>query len=143
MSVDILNLIKSEHDRLRQKISSILESKNKTNKNFFAAFIKELSIHFQIEKDYIYPEAQAIFTVSSWVQKEQTNQDYILNQLENLDISTCDNKALEDLILKIRQHFIAEEDLLMPKFRSSMSFDQREEFGEALMDYQQELMQTV
>ena len=70
--MDILNLIKSEHDRLKQKISSILESKNMTNKEFFSAFIKELSIHFQIEKDYIYPEAQTIFTVSSWVKKEQT-----------------------------------------------------------------------
>lgn len=141
--MDILNLIKSEHDRLRQKILSILETKNRTNKEFFSAFIKELSIHFQIEKDYIYPEAQTIFTVSSWVQREQGNQEYILKQLEEIDISRCDISVLDDVITKIRNHFTAEEDLLMPKFRSSWSFDQREEFGEALLDYQQELMQSV
>ena len=136
-------MIKSEHDRLKQKISSILESKNMTNKEFFSAFIKELSIHFQIEKDYIYPEAQTIFTVSSWVKKEQNNQEFILKQLEDMDISKCDMKALEELITKIKSHFTAEEDLLMPKFRSALSFDQRKEFGEALIDYQQELMQSI
>ena len=141
--MDILNLIKSEHDRLKQKILSILESKNMTNKDFFNAFIKELSIHFQIERDYIYPEAQTIFTVSSWVKKEQGNQESILKQLEDIDISKCDIKVLEDVIAKIRSHFTAEEDLLMPKFRSALSFDQREEFGEALLDYQQELMQSI
>ena len=60
-----------------------------------------------------------------------------------MDISKCDMKALEELITKIKSHFTAEEDLLMPKFRSALSFDQREEFGEALIDYQQELMQSI
>ena len=144
--MDILNLIKSEHDRLRKKIASILEEAQVSGKKLdLDSFTKEVSTHFRIEREYIYPEAQTLFPVSSWIKSKQASQDYIIDQLKKLLESTSDidSTGIKDLMKKIEDHFVGEEDLLMPKFRSLWSFDQREEFGQAVEDYQQELLASM
>lgn len=144
--MDILNLIKSEHDRLRKKISSILDEAQVTKTKLnLDSFLKDVETHFRIEREYIYPEAQTLFPVSSWIKSKQESQDYIIDQLKKLleSKSALDSESFKDLMKKLEDHFVGEEDLLMPKFRSLWSFDQREEFGQAVEDYQQELLASI
>lgn len=142
--MDILSIIKSDHDQIRRGIATIdgltgLQARRKA----YPALAKEIETHLLLEEGYLYPEVADLFNGSQiLVDIGRANHATLTKLLKSLEKALdrpateqalADKKwtELKEILLK---HLITEEDQLMPKVRATISTQDREDLGQVLMD---------
>lgn len=145
--VDALQIIKDDHLEILhlfeglEQMESIENIENRLRKTEF--LVKR---HFFIEKNFLFPEVEALCAeISSCVLELLDNQDVIIENLNDYLKSSknTDNVAtISELGTKLRanleEHFSKESDRIMLQLRKRLSAMDREGLGEVLMDAKSE-----
>ena len=141
--IDILQIIKEEHLLIKKQIKDMIESKNNTEKiKLFTQMQKLLSFHLKFEKEYLYQEAESyIKDLSSFITKSLDNHTQIDKILSNISKYFKELKTSNNSIIKAIEQL--EEEVFMPKMRTYMSTDDREDMGATYLDLKTEFMGQV
>jgi len=141
--VDLLQIIKAEHDEIRAFIKSIDWKSLKTSRVKLLELKRIISIHFALEADHLYPEFEELlvrrpefFTICA------ANHRSIARSLQALEkLAVGDKPVLAELANQtlalgtlVEGHLALEEDVLMPLVRRELPTLHREELGLVFSD---------
>lgn len=151
--IDILQIIKKEHLLIKKQIKDIIKSNNNTEKmKLFTQMQKLLNFHLKFEKEYLYQEAESyIKNLSNFITTSLDNHKQIDKLLHNISksfkkLKTSNNninKIIDQLYYEIDSHFLLEEEIFMPKIRTYMPTDDREDMGATYLDLKTEFINQV
>jgi hypothetical protein len=110
--------------------------------------IRAVEIHFNLEKEYLYPEISGAFQgIEVLVATGLANASVVEKKIKALGKlmtqAEPESGALQDVFLDLKSasyaHFEQEERLLLPKMREFVRTEDREDLGQVLVDVQEEL----
>ncbi len=144
--MDVLFLMKSEHDLIRGQLQEFESSKTaKAAKKAFESLEGLVGYYLTLEKDYIYPEIIGLFSGAERLverglcrQKEITDRMIELSEVfskKSAKTLKSQTKAFSELT---REHLEILEERLMPELRSRIDTSDREDLGQVFLDVKQE-----
>lgn len=147
--MDVLALMKQDHDIVRSRLRAIREAKGVKNRRS-AVLVCEASLKVQLglEKDYLYPEITDLYPSSDHVIKIGLAAGVTikrhLSQLVKLSAQpqakqTGFEDKLEKLQEAVEKHLTEQQDLLMPRMRAAMRTEDREDLGQLFQEVREEL----
>ena len=142
--MDILHFLKSHHDAITAACSQ-LETTTCINQRRleFAALTQRLEAYMTLEQDYLYPEIAGLFPgADNLVAIGAANAAIIdrhLKSLAKLWSKSGEEQPdfaphLAELHAVLVKHFEQEEQILMPKMRTLMRTEDREDLGQVFAD---------
>jgi len=153
VDVDVLQIIKLDHERIRGVLSQIAGTDKVTERRRLVAELEEdASRHFHIEANYLYPEVSAIYTDDGgFFDERQTSHKQLTKRLhavsEMLRKPVSDHVGFEKKFDELNQlfddHFGAEERVMMPRVRQFMPTQEREDLGQVILDVKEELAREL
>lgn len=137
--MDILTLLKKDHDVVSELFASIEKTGDKaykTKTNIFDTIYAELSLHVEIEETIFYPVIEP-FKETMPLTMESYEEHKLLKQLlsEIKDISPEDDvwQAKLTVLRELVEHHVREEENeLFPKVRKVISLEERKSMGEEM-----------
>lgn len=143
--MDVLQLIKTEHQGIRSLVAKLSESGTITARRKLISDIRrQTDIHLHLEGDYLYPEINDLFNgADRFVKKSKAchrNINRSLNEVEKLvntrpqPAKSLLDRKISQLQIKLNEHFETEEENLMPKMRSMIPTQDREDLGQVFLD---------
>ena len=151
--MDILQLIKEEHESIRKKIKVLLgEQYNTDTKHVFGDLSHDLRLHLKLESEYLYPEVSELFPEGKvLIRLSLSNHDEIIAQIDKLDEiyknMNISPKNLHDMIEvlgeKVEAHYKLEEENFMPKIRQLINTQDREDLGQVFVDVKDEIKKSA
>lgn len=140
--MDILHFIKEYQDGLRAAEAALEQSS--LAEPGLGLFSRDLAIYLELERDYLYPEIQDLFAgAATLVQIGEGHAATISRRLKLLLKAQESHADLlapwADLKAALAQHFDAEEKHLLPKMRTMIRTEDREELGQVFVDARDEL----
>ena len=160
--MDVLHVIKSEHDRLRLLLTSPQSSQSRSaspkalqqptsgqhdRQSALKEISREVKINLKLEEEYLYPEISGLFAGSGAVLETcMANHSSIRRALDDMTSpshSQDGDEVLDELRLLLGKHFETEERVLMPKIRQLIPTQEREDLGQVLLDFKEEALAAV
>jgi hemerythrin len=147
--MDVLHFLRSHHEKIRDQFEQIdITAPISRISSVLGEAVKAVEIHFNLEKDYLYPEISGAFhgvealvaaglANASVAEKKIKTIGKLLSQGESQSDSL--EKSFFDLKSVAYNHFEQEERILLPKMREFVRTEDREDLGQVLMDVQEEL----
>jgi len=152
--VDVLHLIKEEHEGIRGLLNDLHTARSATvRKKVLEELKRKVQMHIHLEGEYLYPEVAGLFNESStFIEKSTENHKMIhrslseveklLNKKPQVDNDLINKKMLK-LVESFKDHFESEEDILMPKLRELIPTQDREDLGQVFLDVRDEQVLAV
>lgn len=145
LAVDVLQIIKSDHDRVRLLLSQLEVANSETRLPLFEKLSNDLRLHSKIEESYLYPEISSLASEKypGFFDFCVANHRTIVRTLSTMQKSLMSedlesfSKYLQSLNKVVLAHFSAEEDNLMPLLRRFVPTAEREELGIVFQDLSQ------
>lgn len=151
--MNALELLKEDHDKVRDLLSQLTESTEhaeKTRSELLTKIEKELSVHTQIEEEIFYPALQKADGKESEKMNAEAREehravsDLVLPDLKKANPSGIEfsgrAKVLKELV---EHHAEEEEDEMFEQARKILSEDELNELGEKLEARKKELMSAA
>jgi hypothetical protein len=143
--MDVLQLIKLEHDDLRTLARQLSSSTTAAARRTLAESLKQyVARHLFIESEYLYPEISGTFHGSDGFIKTSSAVHRSLKKLVAELSALADRKPvvakadfdekMNKALILLEKHLSDEETLLMPKLREMISTQEREELGKVFLD---------
>jgi hemerythrin superfamily protein len=140
--VDVLQIIKTDHDRVRSLLAQLEVAEPQSKAKLFAELSLDLRVHSKIEESYLYPEVSSLASekfpgfFDFCIANHRTIARTLATMQKALAQGHMDdfNKYRESLSKVIKSHFAAEEDNLMPLLRRYVPTAEREELGVVFED---------
>jgi hemerythrin-like domain-containing protein len=136
MTMDALQLLKSDHDKVKKLLAdgeSTTERGEKTRTELFATIKGELMVHERIEEEIFYPalrEHPKAKDIVLEAYEEHDVVDTVMSELENTNVSDETWGAKFKVMQENLEHHIAEEEGEMFKqARAVFDRDELEELG--------------
>lgn len=147
--MDVLHFLKTQHDLLRDGLTRVEGADGiKARRMHLEEMTRMLNVHLVIEKDYLYPELVDLFPGSdALVTAGLASGSTIGRRLKTLVKLAAKpvaeqegyGKRLVELKESLLKHFDQEEQILMPKIRSLIRTEDREDLGQVFLDAKAEL----
>lgn len=147
--MDVLFIIKSHHVELMQAFDQMQAAAGlKPKRAAMDDLARDLQAFLTLEKDYLYPEIEDQFAgAGTLVVLGQAGGSLIDKRLKAVlkliakpvDEQEGLEKRIGELKEALSAHFDHEERVLMPKLRSSMRTEDREDLGQVMVDAQEDL----
>jgi hypothetical protein len=141
--VDLLQIIKAEHDEIRAIFKSLEWKSLKQSRSNLLELKRVVSIHFALEADHLYPEFEELLVRRpEFLTICSANHRSIVRSLQAL-IKTAeqDKPSISELTEQTsalaslaETHLALEEDVLMPLVRRELPTAHREELGLVFSD---------
>lgn len=141
--MDILTLLKKDHQQVKELFDSIEATGEKAYKKKAAIFEKidaGLSLHAEIEETIIYPviekfkETKSI-TMESYEEHKLVKQ--LLAEINNTQPQNANWQAKLTVLKELVEHHVKEEENdLFPKVKKVISLDERKLMGEKMEEMQ-------
>jgi iron-sulfur cluster repair protein YtfE (RIC family) len=151
--MDVLHFLKSHHDTIREGFDRLAHAEGvKARRSALDDLARDIQVHVALEKDYLYPEISGLFAGADvLVTTGLANGTVIgkrLKVLTKLAGKTASEQGefpkrqaeLKDAVIK---HFEQEEQTLMPKMRSLIRTEEREDLGQVFMDVKAEVLASL
>lgn len=148
--MDVLHFIKSSHDALRETVLRLEgESGVKARRLVCDELVRDLQAHVTLEKDYLYPEIGGLFPGSEALVATGLAEGALLSKraktLQKLlqkPVSEQDgyDKRLTELKDALQRHCDQQEQNLLPKLRSAIPTQDREDLGQVFLEAKAELL---
>jgi hemerythrin superfamily protein len=133
--MDALDLLKSDHDRVRsiyEQIKAVTEPGERTG--LLAQLRDELLKHARIEETVFYPAFKNYPEFQGLLADSYEDHRTIKNQLRQLsEAKDTDLARIEALMRQVDEHVREEEDSFFPKVRKMMKRSEREVLGRHLL----------
>ncbi len=149
--MDVLQVIKEDHDAIRRSIDELLTASKVTDRRkVFATLQKSVSDRLVLEERYLYPEIHGLFaeadvftTLAAGNHKIIRRHLSGLNQLLSKPVAAVSAASLTKKISELKdlaeRHLETVERVLMPKMRQLIPTVDREDLGQAFIDIKAEL----
>lgn len=144
--MDALELLKSDHDTVRQLFSQFNQAKEAGNteqmRSVQQQIFSELEVHTAIEEEIFYPEAEAIGGEAEDLVKEGEEEHHVVDVLmEEISALSPNDEAfvpkMTVLIENVEHHAEEEETELFPKLRETFGNDRLQAMGAKLEEAKQ------
>lgn len=142
--MDVLQVIKRDHDELRDLISGFASvTKVAERRDLFGKLKLALDIHTRLEEGYLYPEVDGLFPGSElFVDASTANHRTIDRMLAAIGKTlkqpvvahTGLSREIDKLAAVMESHLRMEEEQMMPKLRVSVGTQDREDLGEVFQE---------
>ena len=149
--MDALELLKSDHDIVRQLFSDFEEAQEAEDDGRMGEVAErifhELEVHTAIEEEVFYPEAEAAGPEVEELVKEGVQEHHVVEVLmgELRDLQPGDEEfapKMTVLIENVEHHAEEEETEMFPQLRDAFGDERLERMGEALRHAKQRREQT-
>ena len=146
--MDVLQLIKEDHDNIRRLIAALDTAGKVARKTLANSLSRDIQIHLHLEREYLYPEVSGLFPEGEvMVRLSLANHGEILKILKNVETAAGKSPSvqknfatyLDSLKAKVEGHFKMEEDNFMPKIRHLISTEDREDLGQVFIEVKDEM----
>jgi hypothetical protein len=148
--MDVLHFLKTQHDLLRTALARVEQDDGvKARRLHIDGLARELATQLVIEKDYLYPELIGLFPGSDTVVANGLASGALINRrikvLVKLIAKTAAeqdgyDKRLAELKDSLLKHCEQQEQILMPKLRSLIRTEDREDLGQVFVEAKQDLV---
>lgn len=143
--MDVLQLVKNQHGRIRALCESLQNAEAVTEKRkIFGQLSALTTVHLRLEADYLFPEVTAVEPSSAkFVEDSLLRHKHLVNDLKSLEKKVNKRpqgskealaKSINMLSTDLKTHLVVVEDEMLPRIRQSISTQEREDLGEVLMD---------
>ncbi len=147
--MDVIQVLKEDHSVLFGKAQSLsgLQTKKDLIESF-PAFFEALSCRLALEKNYLYPEIDGIFTEADVLTAAEKRNGQLKRLLDKLNKEVAEKKfdlaTLRPELLKLEKqlelHFASEDSVILPKMRRLIATEDREELAYVFEDARQQLV---
>jgi len=147
--VDVLQFIKTSHDHIREDLGRFLKSDGiKARRSTFESLAGVITTQMVLERDYLYPELPGLFPEAQLVVSTGlANGSLISKKLKLLEKSLAKavkeqsgiERKIEEFSDLLENHFVQQEQVLMPRLRQCMRTEDREELGQVFEDVRDDL----
>lgn len=148
--MDCLHFIKTQHDALRTALAALSAADGvKVRRSVVGDLARDVQVYLALEKDYLYPEIAGLFPGADVVAAAGTaNGAALVRRIKALKALVAKNAAEQDGYPKklkefeesLLKHFEQEEQVLMPKMRSMIRTEDREDLGQVFLEVQSEVL---
>ncbi len=136
--MDAIDLIKDDHEEIKNLLEKIQATKRNSHKRelLFQKLQKALQSHEKIEEEILYPRAEEIADLENFIlisHEEHHIVDYILERMPDVaNDETIWRAKLDVLKENLERHINKEERNLLPKLKKSLNKQEREDLGEEM-----------
>jgi hemerythrin superfamily protein len=132
--MNALQLLKEDHDRVRQLFSRFRSSQDQAeHRKLFEQIKKDLETHSHIEETVFYPAAQEFDELEDLVDESFEEHNEVADLLDEIDELNEESEDIRDkmaeLIQSVEQHAQKEENEMFSKARELMKSDDLESLG--------------
>lgn len=148
--MDCLHFIKTQHDALRTALAGLAAADGvKVRRTLVDDLARDTQVYLTLEKDYLYPEIAGLFPGSDVIAAAGTaNGAALVRRIKALKTLVAKNaneqeaypKRLKEFEEALLKHFEQEEQVLMPKVRSMIRTEDREDLGQVFLEVQTEVL---
>lgn len=135
--MDVLQLLRLDHDRIRELINSLHRSENpKLHQLLFNQMRFDLARHALLEVNHFYPIIERIGALQPMVlrfRQQHARIQRLLDQASGLPEGSVEiPRRMKDLVLYVEAHLIEEEEHLFAAVRETMDPAERMRLGTRL-----------
>jgi len=135
--MDALQLLKEDHDRLRQFFNHFRSSKDEgEHREIFEEIKKHLQTHSHVEEMLFYPAVQEFNELEDLVDEaieEHSKVADLLDDIDELNGEGADIRSkMAELIQNVEHHAQEEENEMFPKVRELMDSGDLESLGKEI-----------
>lgn len=135
--MDALQLLKEDHDRLRQFFHRFRSSKDEgEHREIFEEIKKDLQTHSHVEEILFYPAVQEFDELEDLVDEaieEHSKVADLLDDIDELNEEGADIRTkMAELIQNVEHHAQEEENEMFPKVRELMNSGDLESLGKEI-----------
>jgi hypothetical protein len=151
--MDCLHFIKTQHDALRSALSNLAAADGvKVRRTLVDDLARDVQVYVTLEKDYLYPEISGLFPGADVIAAAGVaNGAALIRRIKALKTLVAKNaseqdgypKRLKELEEALFKHFEQEEQVLMPKMRSLIRTEDREDLGQVFLEVQSEILAAL
>ena len=132
--MDALELLKQDHQKVKELFEEAEEAEGKEQQNLFDQIKTELETHARIEETVFYPAVQKHEEVKDMVLESLEEHKQIKTLLKEMDNLTSDSEKFEpklQVLMENVEHHAEEEEegKMFPKLRKIMNKQQLEKLG--------------
>lgn len=148
--MDVLHFLKSHHDSVRRGLISLSDADGvKARRAAFDELARDVQVHLSLEKDYLYPEISGLFSGAEALVTAGLASGVVIGRrlkvIAKLVAKTSAEqgefpKRLAELREAVLKHLEQEEQSLMPKMRSMIRTEEREDLGQVFMDVKADVL---
>lgn len=130
---DILSLIETDHNEIRQLFEEIQSAKGKKAQTCFEKIYRELTLHAQAEELVFYPAMREFKETEKYIEEaesEHNSAKILLEQMKSLKPGDSEFQTkLEHLIESVSHHLEEEEGEIFEAVRRCMNAEQLQELS--------------
>lgn len=130
---DILSLIESEHEQIRQLFEEIQSAKGKKVQTCFDNIYKGLTLHAQAEELVFYPAMREFKETEKYIEEAESEHNgakILLEQMKSLKPEDAEFQTkLQHLIESVSHHLEEEESEIFAAVRKCMKAEQLQELA--------------
>ncbi len=136
---DIVRLIVSEHNEVKELFDKYLLSKNASEQEkIVKKIIHDLLVHETAEEEVVYPKLKSFPTGQEIADSRIEEEKQAETKLKELQKMKADDpnfsSTVEEIIRAVTEHSMEEEKQVLPLLREHLDVEQREEMGQKFME---------
>ena len=120
---DVIKLLEQDHREVEDLFAKAESTSGAAKQQVVTKIASELTIHAQVEEEYVYPAMReaGLDDLVQEAEQEHTKVKELVAQLESLDGTTADvDPVLAELKGDVQHHVEEEESEAFPKFRDKV-----------------------
>lgn len=141
--MDVIQILKEDHSVLLSQVQALASIQTKKDLiEQFPPFFEVLAARLDLEKNYLYPEIDGIFSEADVLKAAEKRNGQMKRLLDKLRKEIAEKKfdlaTLRPELLKLEKqlelHFGNEDSIILPKMRRQIATEDREELGYVFED---------